>query len=338
VSGSTAGWPSELTLGELQYSFDELPVDEAPGAGWAHHGIALLSDSTIVVCAPDRACLVLLEPSGRPRARIDTDLVEMHGLRLTGPPDRPLLFVADNGHKFTPARPDYGERRRPGRVVALGLDGRCELELSVPAIAAYEQRSWQPCAVAVDEEHLGGSGDVFVADGYGESLLHRFAGDGTWRATEDGGDSGVAFDTPHDVIIDRRRPRPELLVADRTNRRLVAFDLNGQFLRTVGDGQLTSPSALAISGDLLFVAELHGRVVAIDADDNIQGDLGARDDHHRPGWPNAVDPDGNTVAYRDRDHSHFNSPHGLATDGTGALYVTEWRIGGRLVRLAPRPA
>jgi hypothetical protein len=30
----------------------------------------------------------------------------------------------------------------------------------------------------------------------------------------------------------------------------------------------------------------------------------------------------------------FNSPHGMAIDGEGNLYVAEWLIGGRFTKLA----
>jgi hypothetical protein len=33
----------------------------------------------------------------------------------------------------------------------------------------------------------------------------------------------------------------------------------------------------------------------------------------------------------------FNSPHPLAADEAGNLYVTEWLLGGRLTKLARRP-
>jgi hypothetical protein len=34
----------------------------------------------------------------------------------------------------------------------------------------------------------------------------------------------------------------------------------------------------------------------------------------------------------------FNSPHGLATDASGAIYVSEWLIGGRFTKLERAPS
>ncbi len=326
---------SPVFLGEHEYRWEELELTEAPDEGWAHHGVAVLEDGSIVAVAPDRACLVRLDGSGRELSRIDLELLEMHGIRVSSDAHGERLWVADNGHKFVPGRPNYGEVNRPGRVVAVGLDGSVHEEITTPELAAYERSPWQPCAVAVDDESLGGTGDVWVADGYGQSLLHRFSATGTWLATFDGSETGTKFDTPHDVVIDRRRATPELYVADRGNKRVVVLDLEGHFIRIVGAGALTSPSGLATSGELLFIAELHGRLAAFDGADNVIGYLGAMSEQQRQGWPNTVDEQGNMVRVPNLGPGVFNSPHGLATDDKGAIYVSEWLIGGRLVKLSP---
>ena len=55
----------------------------------------------------------------------------------------------------------------------------------------------------------------------------------------------------------------------------------------------------------------------------------------RPGWPNGVDELQHPVRAPDLAHGRFNSPHGLAVDADGSLYVAEWLIGGRMIKLAP---
>ena len=49
------------------------------------------------------------------------------------------------------------------------------LELPFPEHDAYKQSRYSPTSVAVDEIFDGGTGDVWVADGYGASLVHRFS-------------------------------------------------------------------------------------------------------------------------------------------------------------------
>lgn len=323
-----------LMLGDVEYAWQELAPEASGNAGWAHHGVAVLEDGDLVVGAPDQASLVRLDRSGRERGRAATGLVEMHGLTASRGGEE-VVWVADNGQKATPGQPRYGTLARAGRVVALTLAGSLARELELPEIAAYERAPWKPCAVAVDEVVDGGSGDIWVADGYGESLLHRYSGSGRLLGTFDARETGTAFDTPHDVIVDRRRGVPEVYVADRSNRRLVVFDLEGRFLRTAGTGSLSSPSGLATSGQLLFVAELRGRVAVLDGNDQLLGYLGASDAADREGWPNAVDGQGDTIPVPDLHPGSFNSPHGISTDANGAVYVSEWLIGGRIVRLAP---
>jgi hypothetical protein len=144
---------------------------------------------------------------------------------------------------------------------------------------------------------------------------------------------------PHAIVIDRRRAEPELYVADRRNARVQVYGLDGTFRRTVSGVDFVSPSALAIWREHLIVAEHRGaRLTVLDRDDRLVEYVG-RDDaaSRRPGWPNAVSADGRAIA-PELSTGRFNSPHGVAAADDGTLYVAEWLIGGRLVRLGPSTA
>ncbi|MGH2805981.1 MAG: hypothetical protein ACRDKT_01775, partial [Actinomycetota bacterium] len=111
------------------------------------------------------------------------------------------------------------------------------------------------------------------------------------------------------------------------------YGLDGAFLRSVSDG-LRLPSALAVLGEQLIVAELTARVAVLDGEDRVVCYLGVNDAAPaRAGWPNSLDDEGRPIAPRDLRPGYFNSPHGLAVDTRGDLYVAEWMIGGRLTRL-----
>ena len=78
----------------------------------------------------------------------------------------------------------------------------------------------------------------------------------------------------------------------------------------------------------MMVAELRGsRITELDKNDELLGYLG-----ENPGafamlddWPNVTS---------ENVHSGlFNSPHGIATDSSGNIYVAEWMIGGRITKL-----
>ena len=72
------------------------------------------------------------------------------------------------------------------------------------------------------------AGDIFIADGYGNSRVVKYSNDGkfvkAWgtKATAPG-----QFNLPHNLVIDSKN---RLLVADCENSRIHVFDLDGRFL------------------------------------------------------------------------------------------------------------
>lgn len=195
---------------------------------------------------------------------------------------------------------------------------------------------WSPTAIAVDEA----SGDVWVADGYGNSLVHRFGADATHRQALNGEEGAGRFDCPHGVVIDRRRDHPELYVSDRANARIQVYDVHGRFNRVVGTGILVTPTDMTVVGDHLAVTDFtQARVTLLDVDDKLVEHIGANPSAPtRDGWPNARDESGD-LTRPPLEPGKFNSPHTVAADGAGSLYVTEWLLGGRLTKLAhQRPA
>jgi peptidylglycine monooxygenase len=71
-------------------------------------------------------------------------------------------------------------------------------------------------------------GDLYVSDGYGNTMVHRFSADGKLKRSWGGPGSGPGqFTTPHGikVLADGR-----VLVGDRENNRVQVFDLDGGYL------------------------------------------------------------------------------------------------------------
>jgi hypothetical protein len=231
----------------------------------------------------------------------------------------------------------------------MALDGEIRFELPIPSAASSLgpgiMGPYCPCGSAVDEERLGGSGDVWVADGYGSSLVHRFDKHGEHLFTLTGEEGAGRFLCPHAVFLDRRGKKiPELYIADRENRRVQVFDLQGRFRRVLGETFLSSPSGFALWGDLLVIAELYGRLAVLDPDDSLVGYIGGDPNGtdgqnwpERPGWPNSLDDDGRVMPACPPPGGRFNSPHSVAVDSDGDLYVSEWMIGGGYSKLTVRP-
>ena len=100
------------------------------------------------------------------------------------------------------------------------------------------------------------SGDIFIADGYGNCRIHKFTSEGklilSWG--EPGSGPGQ-FILPHDVWIDRRG---RVLVADRENNRVQVFTQEGEHL-DIWPTEFVGPAALYVDDDdVVYVAEHNG--------------------------------------------------------------------------------
>ncbi|MEF8778856.1 MAG: peptidyl-alpha-hydroxyglycine alpha-amidating lyase family protein [Natronomonas sp.] len=142
------------------------------------------------------------------------------------------------------------------------------------------------------------SGEIFVADGYGNARIHVFGPEGERRRSwgDPGVDSGE-FRLPHSIHHDGE---DRIWVTDRENSRIQIFDTDGEFLTEWTD--LIRPTGLAIDGETVYVAELCRRLSVF----TIDGKLLAR-------WGNENHP----------DDPLFLAPHTVAVDSDGDLYVGE---------------
>jgi sugar lactone lactonase YvrE len=333
-------------------------LSAVPGAttSWAHHGLAVTSEGELIGFHAGQ--LVAFDREGRVRRVVRAGLTEGHGITVVREGDEEYLWITDPG--FVHVCSDEGgddawaplfgkgvhvDSREP-RVVKMTLNGEIRAELPIPPMDAASGPSMMgaycPCGSTVDEERFGGNGDIWVADGYGSSLVHRFDRHGNHVSVLTGEEGGGRFICPHAVFIDRRPHKtPELYIADRENKRVQVYDLEGRYRRTIGEGFLSSPSGFVQWGDVLVVAELYSRLAVLDADDRLVGYIGATPDGkdsggwpERPGWPNALSDAGYVKAPHLTDPNRFNSPHSIAVDNDGNLFVSEWLIGGRYSKLA----
>jgi hypothetical protein len=157
---------------------------------------------------------------------------------------------------------------------------------------------------------------LWIADGYGSNLVLLVGPDGDVVRRIDG------FDCPHGILIDDRGTEPRLYVAERGRHRRVVHDLDGDPVREVADARLRAPCAMAIDSEgQMFVTELVARVSVLDDTDRVRTRIGdGKASFGQDGWPNV-----------DTEPERFMSPHGIAV-GDGAVYVSEWLVGGRWIR------
>jgi hypothetical protein len=288
---------------------------------WAHSGLCVLSDDTVVFAHPNGHELVKV--SNGTASQVEIGGLEAHGIEVAVDPSTgdEKLLIADPGLKSRMIDGEIWERSGPGSARRHDLEGHLELEFSDPE-GDETAGSWRPTAIRDD------GASVWVADGYGRSEVHRFTRDGTFVLTLNGEEAGQRFSCPHGLLIDRRGERAEFVVADRGNSRLVFYDLDGGYLRDVSHPLIVTPSALAVRDDELLIAELSGGVLAMSCDGAIRVLLPSDGTSSDEGWPNATGSAEQTFAPELRQ-GLMHSPHGVAVNSHGVLYVTEWCIGGR---------
>ena len=298
---------------------------EAPGAdsvkdGWAHHGIVVSSKTgNVITFHQSEPKILVFSQQGELVNSWEAGVENAHGMTLVQENNDEFLWLADN---------------LSGQVVKVSVDGDQSMSIYRPDIDTYNSgEKYSPTDVAVYEEKNGGNGDIIVADGYGSSLIHFYTKSGDYIKTIDGTEGeGGRFATPHGIWVDTRKDNHELYIADRSNGQIQVYSLDGSFLRAFGTGAgadwLHSPSGFAAWGELLIVAELRGsRITLLDLDDEPVAYLGENTGAFKfnEGWPN--------VPHSTLVPGKFNSPHGIASDGDGNIFVAEWLIGGRINKL-----
>lgn len=309
---------TQLRAGDRTYSWIEnwasIPQTRSGKANGRTHGVVAAGNGDILVFCQAQPAVLRFDPSGRLVNAWGDRFHGAHGMTLVHEGDEALLWLTD---------------QNSGEVVKTTLDGETVMSLQRPDHAIYRAgKSYVPTWVSVNEEGHGGTGDIWITDGYGSGFIHRYTKAGAYVSSINGteGKAG-AFACPHAIRFLYHAGRPELYVADRGNRRVQAYDAEGRFLRAFGSEYLTSPCMFDVDGDRILIPELFGRVTVIDQSDRLIGHLGANPGIEKTsGWPE--------LPRAQIRPGHFNSPHAMTADGEGNLYVVEWLVGGRITKLA----
>jgi DNA-binding beta-propeller fold protein YncE len=193
------------------------------------------------------------------------------------------------------------------------LDGKILMTLGVPG-EPKPYMSGEPFHRCTHTA-ISPKGELYVSDGYGNARIHKYTPDGrllhSWG--EPGTDPGQ-FNVPHNICCD---PDGWLYVADRENHRVQVFDGDGRFETQWNNLHRPNGMCMAAGRDPLIYIGEGGPSGEINRD-----------------WPN-IGPrvsihssKGQVLARLGRMHAglepgHFTSPHGIAVDRGGNIFVGE---------------
>jgi len=215
-----------------------------------------------------------------------------------------------------------------GLVVKTTLDGEEVFALGYPREAEPYSGSGpdgKPLKYSPTNLAIAPNGDIYVGDGYGSSYINQYTSDGRYLKTFGGpGEGKGQLRCPHGVIVDTRGPKPLLVVADRTNKRIQRFTLDGQHVDFLYGTNAPCNFNVYKNGDVV-VPDLFARVTIMDSNNEIVANLG--DDSTS---------DYMTTRKLSRDHfkpGKFVCPHGACFDHSGNIYVVEWVEVGRVSKL-----
>lgn len=247
--------------------------------------------------------------------------------------------ITDKPHGITVASDGsvYVVDGRAHAVFVFGSDGRLNGTIGSPGQPSQTGMDWSLAAQSwadfrkATNAMFGGApfnyptklaiapnGELFVTDGYGNARVHRFAADGTFRASwgEPGSGPGQ-FRLPHGLCI---TPDERVLVADRENDRIQVFSLDGDFLAQWNE--IRRPTAVSFDRDgFIYVAQIASPV-------GHESWVYGRTTEPIPAAVIVLDSAGR-VEFRIGDHGNpcaagnFLAPHGLAVDSEANLYVAE---------------
>ncbi len=224
----------------------------------------------------------------------------------------------------------YAARMRGQEALKMTLNGTVVLTLAAASIPdEFKNRNEKTGAANVlfTGIDVAPNGDIYVTDGYASDYIHRFSSRGTYLSSFGGKKEPYSFNTLHKIAIDTRFQPARIIGTDRANNRVVHLALDGRFLGVVAT-DLLLPAAVTISGDYAIVGELTGRVTILDRTGAVAGRLGANTGEGV--GSNKLPPDQWKTGL-------FLSPHGVALNARGDLFVSEFNAFGRVHRFNRTP-
>ena len=281
-----------------------------PSLGDMHGDVAVSSNGDVYISTKDPKAGVQVYAENGKFLRVVPDAPnDFHGFVIRKQPDGEFIF---------------GTRLDGQTIMKMTLDGKVKLDIPASAIPdEFKNKNGEgKTSVALTGMDVAPNGDLYVTDGYASDYVHRFDHEGKYLQSFGGRKAPYNFSTLHKIAIDTRFEPTRIIGCDRKNGRVVHMSLQGEFLGVVAK-DLRLPAAVAIYHDYAAIGELNGRVTILDKEGKVVAELG---EYTGPGvGGNSVKPDKWQTGI-------VISPHGVAFNEHGDLFVSEYNTTGRMHR------
>ncbi len=264
--------PVTTGMGDYRYEFH---------GDWARlpQGHTFQVPSAVAVDSQDR--VYVFQRLGPPILQFDRDgyLLNAWPRRRGELEDAHFVYVSPDDHLYLTDRDSH-------QVMIYTTEGEL-----VKTLGTRYQASLQAPFSHPSDACVAPSGDIYVSDGYGNSSVHRFAADGTYKSSFGSAGSGPGqFVVPHGVRVSKDG---RVFVADRENNRVQVFTADGEYLSEWGN--FYRPAGLHIDANqIAYVTDHIPRLTIL----NLDGELLAR---------------GRT----------FEAGHNIYSDSRGDLYLAD---------------
>lgn len=231
---------------------------------------AIDSVGNLHICQRADPPIIVFDPKGKFTHSIgDGRDADSHGIWITR--DDRILLVDRDAHQ----------------IVCYSKDGKQLFTIGEPDRPRFNAPFNHPTDIVEAP-----NGDLYVADGYANTVTHRFSADGKHKKTWGGFGTGPGqFTTPHGI---NALPDGRILVGDRENDRVQVFDPDGNYL-TEWHG-FYHPMDIHLAQDgLIYVSDQRPRITILDQSGKIVG---------------ASQP-------------AIHLPHGITSDRDGNIYIIE---------------
>jgi hypothetical protein len=295
-----------------------MTFDTVPGWGLGEDGKSVLGpthgavviDKAGNIYTSAQLGVFVFSPDGKlVRRLVGDEYSQMHDLEIRDEADGEFI---------------YGARNAAGEGVKFHAEtGDIVLKLPFPEESGLKLQKFAPTAITVAP-----NGDIYLSDGYASDHIFKFDKTGKYQMHFGAkGNDLKQFNTAHGMTLDTRYDPPRLLICDRNHEpkgRLLHYDLEGNFIAEVVTG-LGMPTSAAVQGDYVSVPDLHGRLVILDKSNTIIAVLGHNADPAKRVNFN--------VPQEQWIEGVFSGTHGSYWDKDGNLYVQDWNVAGRIMKL-----